>query len=131
MTQTDERTIGQLVASLPREIKTLVSGEIALAKAEVKQAIGHAARASGLLVVAAFLAYVAFLMLSVAAAFGLVALGLHPALGFLLVALVFILMAVLLGLIGYRTFRRVGPPKRAIEEADRIKGTLTRKSSAG
>ena len=129
MSQPDERSIGQLVASLPREMKALVRGEIALAKAEAKQAATRAGTGIAMFAVAGFLAYVAFLLLSVAAAYGLVALGLHPALGFLLVAVLFLLVGAVFGIIGVRIMRKVGPPKLAIEEAERIKGTLTRQSS--
>lgn len=131
MRESDERSVGQLVASLPDEMSTLVRSEIELAKAEATEAVQRAVGASAMFGIAGFLAYVAFLMLSVAAALGLVALGLHPALGFLLVAVAFLLVAAVLGLIGYRAIKKVGPPKRAIGELDRIKQTLRNPSPRG
>ena len=58
------------------------------------------------------------ILLSIAAAYGLTALGLHPAWAFLIVAgVVPLLAAALLGLIGVRSFKQIKPPERSIKSA--------------
>jgi hypothetical protein len=57
----------------------------------------------------------AIILLSIAAAYGLSALGLHPALAFLIVAFVYLLVAGVLVLVGKRLLGRAKPPQRAIE----------------
>lgn len=122
--QQDERSVGQLVASLGQDMSALVRGEMELAKAELRESVVHGVKTSAMFGIAAFLGYVAFLMLSVAAAFGLVAAGLHPALGFLIVAVVFLIIAGVLALLGKKHAQRIGPPKRAIHEFEETKAAL-------
>ncbi len=59
-------------------------------------------------------AALASILLAIAAAYGLVALGLAPGWAFLIVAAVVLLLAGLLALIGRSRVSRVGPPERAI-----------------
>jgi membrane protein implicated in regulation of membrane protease activity len=63
---------------------------------------------------AGFLGLLAVVLLSIAAAYGLVALGLHPGWAFLVVAVAYLLVAALLVLVGKRTISKVGPPERTI-----------------
>lgn len=131
MTQRDERSLGRLVADLSHDMSSLVRGEIELAKAELKESATNVAKGSGMFIGAGFLAYVAFLMLTVAAAFGLVALGLHPALGFLIVAVVYLAISGLLVWMGVRGFKAVGPPKRAMDELEKTKALMHRGNGSG
>ena len=54
-------------------------------------------------------------LLSIAAAYWLTAFGLHPALAFLIVAVFYLLIAVVLVLIGRRKLQSAKGPQRAIE----------------
>jgi hypothetical protein len=110
-----EPTIGQLVANASRDLSSLVRSEIELAKSELKTSAKAAGTGGGLFGAAAFLGLLAIILLSIAAAYGLSALGLHPALAFLIVAFVYLLVAAVLVLIGKRLLGRAKPPQRAIE----------------
>ena len=110
----DEVTIGQLVATASRDLSTLVRSEIELAKAELASGAKSAATGGGMIGAAGFLGLIAFILLSIAAAFGLVALGLHPGWAFLIVAGVSLLVAGILVLVGRSALKRVGGPQRAV-----------------
>lgn len=121
----DHRSLGQLVASASRDLSALVRDEIELAKTELKESVLAVGKGAGMFGAAAFLAYVAFLMLSIAAGYGLVAAGLHPALAFLIVGGVYLLVAGIVGYVGMRSVRKAGPPartKQSIEEAKALVG---------
>lgn len=130
MSVKDEHSIGQLVTDASRQLSTLVRDEIALAKTELKDDVVAAGKGSGLVAGAGFLGVVAFLLLSVAAAYGLIAAGLHEALGFLIVAVVYLLVAGLLVLLGVRNFKKTGKPERTIESINKTKTLIKRDGNA-
>ena len=111
----DEPTVGQLVANASRDLSSLVRSEIELAKAELKTTAIAAGTGAGLFGGAAFLALLAIVLLSIAAAYGVNALGLHPALAFLIVAGLYLLIALALVLVGKRLIGKAKGPQRAIE----------------
>ena len=111
----DEPTVGQLVANASRDLSSLVRSELELAKAELKSTAIAAGTGAGLFGGAAFLALLAIILLSIAAAYGVNALGLHPALAFLIVAGLYLLIALALVLIGKRLIGKAKGPQRAIE----------------
>jgi protein-S-isoprenylcysteine O-methyltransferase Ste14 len=111
----DEPTVGQLVANASRDLSSLVRSEIELAKAELKSTAVAAGTGGGLFGGAAFLALLAVILLSIAAAYGLTALGLHPALAFVIVAVLYLLIAAVLILVGKRQLGKATGPQRAIE----------------
>ncbi|MEV6287203.1 phage holin family protein [Kribbella sp. NPDC051770] len=115
MGQEDEPTVGQLVANASRDLSSLVRSEIELGKAELKKTAVKAGTGAGLFGGAAFLGLLAIILLSVAAAYGVSALGLHPALAFLIVAVVYLLIAAVLVLIGKKQLGQAKGPQRAIE----------------
>lgn len=130
MPERDEQSIGQLVADASRDLSTLVRDEIALAKSELKSNVAAAGTGGGLLGGAAVLGVVAFLFLSVAAAYGLVAAGLHESLGFLIVAGAYLLLAAILAFVGVRSLKKTGPPRRTIKSIDDTKALLKRGGDA-
>jgi len=111
---TTEPTLGALVAAASRDVSTLVRAEIALAKSELRADLRAGATAAGLLGGAGVLGLLAVVLLSVAAAYGLVALGLAPGWAFLVVAGAYLLVAGILALVARGALRRVGPPRRTI-----------------
>jgi len=119
-TQNDtlERTLGQLVADATHDISSIVHSEIALAKAEIGADAKKAGLGAGMFVVAGVLAFLALILLLFAAAYGLVAAGLAQWLSFLIVAGVLLLVCVVLGLVGMKSFKKVkGKPERTISNA--------------
>lgn len=116
--QTPERTLGQLVSDATADVSSVVRNEIELATAEIKADVTHAGKGAGFFVVAGVLAAYGFGVLLIAGGWGLVAAGLPEWAGFLIVAGVLFLIAVILGLVGLRNVKKVeGKPKRAIANA--------------
>jgi uncharacterized membrane protein YqjE len=103
----DSQSLGDLVALAAKDVSQLIRYEIDLAKTELKddvQRIGLAAALSG---VAAFVACLVLVLLSIALAFGLVALGIWAWAAFLIVAGAYVLFAVLVLGIAYLRVRRL------------------------
>jgi hypothetical protein len=123
----DEPTIGRLVSDASRDISALVQKEIQLAKSELKVSVKNGGVGAGLFLGAAFFAVMALIMFSVALAYFIhwngSGLDLHWA--FLIVFGLYLLIAGLLGFVGYRKVRKVRPPEKAIAEGKEIKRALT------
>ncbi|WP_344218091.1 phage holin family protein [Kribbella sancticallisti] len=111
----DEPTVGQLVANASRDLSSLVRSEVELAKTELKATAVAAGTGVGMFGAAGFLALLAVILLSIAAAYGVSALGLHPALSFVIVAVLYLLIALALVLVGKRMLGKAKGPQRAIE----------------
>jgi hypothetical protein len=103
----DSQSLGDLVALAAKDVSQLIRYEIDLAKTELRddvQRIGLAAALGG---VAAFVACLVLVLLSIALAFGLVALGIWAWAAFLIVAGAYVLFAVLVLGIAYLRVRRL------------------------
>ena len=129
MTTTDERadepTIGRLVADASRDISGLIRGEIALAKSELKISVRAGGVGAALVGAAAFLGLLAIVLLSIALALFIDMIpGINAAFAFLIVFGIYVLVAGILGLVGVRKFKQVGPPERAIAQAQKSKDIL-------
>lgn len=130
MTTTDERadepTIGRLVADASRDISTLLRSEIALAKSELKVSVRTGGMGAALLAVAGFVGLLSLILLSISIAYFIHMAGLHQAWSFLIVFGGYLLVAAILGLVGIRKLKKVGPPERAIEQAQKSKQILSK-----
>ena len=119
-------TIGKLVMDAQRDISTLVSKEIQLAKSEIKVSVKHGGVGIGLFAGAAFLGLLAVIMLSVSIAYFIhwngAGLDLHWA--FLIVFGLYLLIAGLLAFIGLKQVKQVKAPERAIEQGKQIPQAL-------
>lgn len=113
----DEPTLGALVASASKDLSSLVRDEIALARAEIKDDVSAAVAGGAMFGAAAFLALLATVLLSVAIGFALVKAGLVAWLAFLIVAVVYLLIAGLLAFIGLRKVKKVKAPEQSISAA--------------
>src|SRR4051812_19277940 len=126
----DDPTIGRLVADASRDISTLVSKEIELAKSELKVSIQAGGMGAGLLAGAAFIAVLGVIMLSFTIVYfinwGGSGLALHWA--YLIVTLFWFLVTGLLAWIGIKKLKQVGPPAKAIEQGREIPKALRGKS---
>lgn len=122
----DEPTIGKLVADASRDISTLISKEIQLAKSELKVSVAAGGIGIGLFAAAGFILVLAVIMLSVAIAYFInwngKGLSLHWA--FLIVFGFYVLLAGLLGFLGVRSVKRVRAPERAIAQGKQIPRAL-------
>jgi uncharacterized membrane protein YqjE len=102
-----DQSLGSLVALAVGDITQLVRCELDLAKIELKADVRRLSTAGALLVVAAFVACLVLMLVSFSFAYGLVALGIWPWASFLIVAAVYVLLAVLAVFIGSVLFRRM------------------------
>jgi hypothetical protein len=121
-------SIGRLVAGIQQDLTILVRGEIELAKAELRQSAAQGGLGGGLIGAAAFLVLLAVVLGSIALAYGLVALGLHPGWAFLIVAGFYLLLAGALGLLARNRLGRVRGPERAQKVAARVMQALRPRS---
>lgn len=121
-------SIGRLVAGIQQDLTILVRGEIELAKAELRQSVAQGGLGGGLIGAAAFLVLLAVVLGSIALAYGLVALGLHPGWAFLIVAGFYLLLAGALGLLARNRLGRVRGPERAQKVAARVMQALRPRS---
>ena len=123
---TDDPTIGKLVGDVSNDVSSLIRSEIALAKTELKFSAKAGGVGIGLFAAAAFLLVLAVIMLSVAIAYFINFTGLDLAWCFLIVFGFYALVAAVLGLIGYRSIRKVRAPEASIEQLKETKAVLTR-----
>ena len=107
MSAETEQKLSDLVSSAAQDVSALVRGEIALAKAEVRQDVRQAATGGALFGAAAVLGVFALIMLCFAAAYGLHATGLGLAWCWLIVAGAFLLLGGICALVGLTRFKRI------------------------
>ncbi len=124
-----EPSVGRLVTSAFEDVSSLVKHEIELAKAELTFSVKNGGLAAALLGAAAFLLLISTVMLSIAFAYLIHLTGLNLAWCFLIVWGAYTLVAAILGFIGFKRFKYVGPPKRAIEQAKETKTALMTRGS--
>jgi hypothetical protein len=128
--QQPQQSLGQLFAEASRDLSSLVHDEIELAKAEIRRDVKDALTGGAMFGAAAFVTVLAVILLSIAAAYGLVAAGLHPGWAFLIVAGVYLLGAVVFALMGKRAVSKVGPPQRTIRTSKETAAFLKHPRSA-
>lgn len=120
----DDPTIGKLVTDASRDISSLISQEIRLAKSELKVSVKAGGVGIGLFAAAGFVAVLAIIMLSVAVAHFIhwAGLGLHWA--FLIVFGCYLLVAGLLAFAGLKKVKQVRGPEKAIRQGKQIPSAL-------
>jgi membrane protein implicated in regulation of membrane protease activity len=120
-----ERTLGQLVASASQDFGTILRGEIALAKSELSGQFKKAGLGGALLAAAGVLAFYSVYFVFITIAEGITAAGLPKWLSYLIVTAFFILIAGLLAFVGIRRLKKVKPkPERAIAQAQQTVAAL-------
>lgn len=112
-----EPTIGKLVVDAFDDFGTLVRHMIELAKSELRVSMRAGGMAIALFLLAGFISLLAIIMVSIAIAFFIHMTGMDLAWCFLIVFGAYLLLAALLGLIGYRKVRKVRAPERTMAEA--------------
>lgn len=112
---TDDRSLGELVATVTRDLSQLVHQEIELAKTELKKEAIAAGKGAGLFGGAGLTGLFALIFLSIAAAYGISWLGIGLGWGFFIVGMVYLVVAAVLALSGKKQISKVGPPEKTIE----------------
>jgi hypothetical protein len=121
----ESRSIGALVSSITEDLSTLVRGEIALAKAEMAQSAKNAARGAAMFAVAGVLGFLGLIFLLVALAYGLVEAGLDVWAGFLIVALLLVVIGGILVAVGAAAVKKAKGPVRAKEQSEATRRFLS------
>jgi F0F1-type ATP synthase assembly protein I len=110
-----EKSLGQLFSELTSDLSTLMRKEVELAKVETKEEVSRAGKAGGMLGGGAFAGYFALLFLSFALAW-LLDEWMHTALAFLIVGLVYAVVAAVLVVRGRARLQSVNPvPHQTVE----------------
>jgi hypothetical protein len=113
--QDSEQSLSELLSELTSQLSLLFRKEVELAQVEVKAELRRAGKAGGAFGGAGFAAYLAVLMLSFAAAWGLAAL-MPTGLAFLIVGLVYAVAAGVLYMGGRRKLEQINPkPEQTVE----------------
>lgn len=112
-----EQPIGDIVKAITADVKELVRDEVQLAKAELVPAAKTGGIGAGLLAGAAFFGVSAVFILYFCVVYVLVRLGLPEWASFLIVGAALLVLAGLLGAIGFTMIKKVRAPQRAIAQA--------------
>lgn len=124
-----EKTVGELVYEVTEQTSNLIREEIELAKTEVSEKVTTLARGSAVGIAAGVFAFLAVILLMHAFALGLNSLFFEgePWAGYLVTAIIFLLVAAGAGYFAYNSFEETGAPvpTEAIEEAQKTRAVLT------
>lgn len=112
-----EQPVGEIVRAISADVKELVRDEVQLAKAELVPAAKAGGIGAGLLAGAAFFGVSAVFILYFCVVYVLVRLGLPEWASFLIVGAALLLLAALLGAVGYTMIKKVKAPERTIKQA--------------
>ncbi len=126
----EERPLGDLVSDLTRSVQTLLKKEVELAKVEIKEQATRAGKGGAMLAAAGVIGFVALLLVSWAAAWG-VAEGVPTWLAFLAIGVLYGAIAGLLALTGKKKLQTVNPvPRQTVqtlkEDVETAKSSLSR-----
>ena len=110
-----DRSLGELVGEMTSEISALMRQEVQLAKVEIKEEVGRAGKAGGMLGAGAFTGYFALLFASLALAW-LLDQAMPIALAFFIVAVLYGIAAAILITRGREQMKHVDPvPRQTVE----------------
>jgi len=109
----EERSLSELLSEMSTELSTLVRKEVELLKSETKDTVAQASKAGALLGGVAVGGFFAGLLLAMAAAFGLAEV-MATGLAFLVVGLLFLVIAGVAFAMARKKLAEVKPPEQAI-----------------
>ncbi|HEY6747490.1 MAG TPA: phage holin family protein [Mycobacteriales bacterium] len=110
-------SVGELVRRASENVSTLVRAEIELAKTELSSTVKRAGVGGGMLAAAAVIGLFSVPFLFVVIAEVLVAVGLPRWLSYLIVWVLFLIIAAVLALLGRRQLKKVSKPERTLKTA--------------
>lgn len=134
---TQSSSAGSIVKLISDDVKAIVQGEIALAKAELVPSAKNAGIGAGMFGAAGYFALNGVSLLFIAGALGFGAIWAPTgwiALGFVLMALVVFVIAGILALVGKGRVSKVKGPERtkahAVATVDQVKGAVARANAS-
>lgn len=108
----EDKSLGDLATTALSEMSDIIRLEMELARVELKADAKKAAVSSVMFTIAAVMGGIVVILLSISFAYGLIGLGLWRWLAFLIVALVYILLAGGLMLVAKRFIKKIEGAKR-------------------
>jgi uncharacterized membrane protein YqjE len=117
--QLEDKSIGELVAIATADVSRLIKAEMELAKLELKGDAKKAGLGGTLFAVAGLIGGIVLILLSIAAAYGLITLGVWRWLAFIIVAGVYVLLAAILigiGLWRMKKMSRASRTRKTVKE---------------
>lgn len=126
-TPLDQRSIGDLFATLSRDLSLLVHQEIELAKVGLLRSLAKVGAGAGALAVAGVALLLSMPLFAIAIAFGFHALGLTLGWSFLVVAGAFVLFAMIVAGVGVLLLRKVKTAKQAVDSVKADLHAIVRK----
>ena len=130
MESEDGRSIGQILGDVSRNVSTLMRQEVALAKAELRQSGQQASKGIGLLAGAGVAGILFLVFISLSAAVGLgqfIGEGSQPSgvqWGALIVAIVWAIIAAILGMMGKKEMQRIRGVPQTTETLGKVPNAL-------
>ena len=113
--RTEDRSLSELLSDVTTEIATLFRKEVELAKAETSEQVSRAAKAGGMLGAAAVIGFLDLILFSFAAAWALSEV-VPEGVAFLIVAVVFAIVAGVLAMAGKKRLASVNPmPNQTVQ----------------
>jgi uncharacterized membrane protein YqjE len=106
--RTEDRSLSELLSDVTGELATLFRKEVELAKVETSEQVSRAAKAGAMLGAAGVVAFLAGILLAFAAAWGLAEV-IPTGFAFLIVGVVFLIVAAILGSAGKKKMASVSP----------------------
>ncbi|GAA2092362.1 hypothetical protein GCM10009841_01260 [Microlunatus panaciterrae] len=126
--------VGDIVKNITDDVKILVQGEIDMAKAELAPSAKNAGVGAGLFGAAGYFGLNALTLLYIAGALGIAALGLPIALGFVIMAVILLVIAAILALVGRAAVKKIKGLDKTVAEANAsvaaVKGAVSRATAA-
>jgi hypothetical protein len=117
-------SIGALVADITSDLSTLMRQEVELAKAEVRESAGHAAKGAGLMGGAGVAAHFAVLFLSLALWWA-IGTGIHSrGWAAVIVAVIWAIVAAVMAAMGRSKLKEVQGVPRTVESAKKVPDAL-------
>jgi hypothetical protein len=130
MESEDGRSVGQILGDVSRDVSTLMRQEVALAKAELRQSGQRAGKGIGLLAGAGVAGILFLVFVSLSAAVGLgqfIGEGAQPSgvqWGALIVAIVWAIVAAILGSLGRAEMKRIRGLQQTTETLGKVPNAL-------
>lgn len=118
------QSVGDIVGELMQDVSTLMRDEIALAKAEATEQAKRAGKSAGMLGGAGYAGHLVVVLLSFALAFALGDLFDHTAWGFVVVAVLWAVVALVLYLQGRKALAKVEPMPKTVDSVKHIPDAL-------
>ena len=113
--RTEDRSLSELLSEVTGELSTLFRKEVELARVETSEQVSRAAKAGGMLGAAAVIGFLDLILLAFAAAWALAEV-MPTGLAFLIVAIVFGIVAAVLASVGRKRIASINPvPSQTVQ----------------